>query len=440
MRTLSLRKHPWLLAAPLVLLCVTLVDLEIAQAQSLVGGNAVIDRTFVDSFDNFSLVDTNNPINMNGQVTAFEVFAGTTQPVTLVIYRQTGPGPVFSVVGTSGQETPILGFNQFQLTTPIQVQAGDFVGLVNSSVEFDLDPPGLFSLGNLSGTMLFSNNNAGLTTNFVGSSNRTYSVRVIAATTQVCVQPPEGIVSWLPGDGNANDIADANHGTLQDGATFGTGLVGQAFSFDGTNDLVNVPASSVLNIQSAITLDAWILSASVPTQIDVIHGRPFGYQLVTRPDGNLRFAFPIVGVSGVSQNVDSASTVPAMTWIHVAATYDSASGTASIYINGVLEGTHITSGQKMPSQNKPLQIGGFSDPGFVGGFFNGLIDEVGIFNRALSTSEIQAIFNAGSAGKCKVTTVTIDIKPGSFPNRINLRSKGVIPVAVLTTATFDATP
>jgi hypothetical protein len=62
--------------------------------------------------------------------------------------------------------------------------------------------------------------------------------------------------------------------------------------------------------------------------------------------------------------------------------------------------------------------------------------------RALSDTEIQAIFNAGSAGKCKdteVQDVTIDIRPGSSPNRINPKSHGVISVAILTTDRFDAT-
>src|SRR5262249_22988592 len=54
-------------------------------------------------------------------------------------------------------------------------------------------------------------------------------------------------------------------------------------------------------------------------------------------------------------------------------------------------------------------------------------------------SEIQAIFNAGGAGKCKAATVEINIKPGSFPNSLNPRSGGVILVAILTTDSFDAT-
>ena len=84
----------------------------------------------------------------------------------------------------------------------------------------------------------------------------------------------------------------------------------------------------------------------------------------------------------------------------------------------------------------PLLIG---HTGFFGAsqYFKGLIDEVEIFNRALLPSEILAIFDAGTEGKCKVRTVGIDIKPGSFPNSINLKGKGVIPVAILSTTTFD---
>ncbi len=84
--------------------------------------------------------------------------------------------------------------------------------------------------------------------------------------------------------------------------------------------------------------------------------------------------------------------------------------------------------------------GSFDDRGF---FLNGRIDEVELFvGRALDNAEILAIFNAGNAGKCKaMTTVEIAIHPGSFPNAnsINPKSKGVIPVAILSTNTFDAT-
>ena len=63
-----------------------------------------------------------------------------------------------------------------------------------------------------------------------------------AAASDVCVQPPAGLVGWWPGNGNANDIANGNNATLQDGATFAPGMVGQAFTFDGMRDSVNEAA------------------------------------------------------------------------------------------------------------------------------------------------------------------------------------------------------
>src|SRR5438105_9651082 len=63
------------------------------------------------------------------------------------------------------------------------------------------------------------------------------------AVEQTCAPPPPDIVSWWPGDGDANDIQGNNDGTLQNGATFAAGLVGQAFSFDGVNDYVEVQNS-----------------------------------------------------------------------------------------------------------------------------------------------------------------------------------------------------
>src|SRR5437763_2728435 len=58
------------------------------------------------------------------------------------------------------------------------------------------------------------------------------------AVAQTCVQPPPGLVSWWPGDGNAKDIADGNPGTLQGGVTFASGKVGQAFHFNGVDGAV----------------------------------------------------------------------------------------------------------------------------------------------------------------------------------------------------------
>ena len=78
------------------------------------------------------------------------------------------------------------------------------------------------------------------------------------------IEPPPGMVSWWPGDGNANDIWGSNHGTLVGGAT-ADGMVRQAFSFDASlNSGVTVPSSGNLNPTEAITIDAWVKPSSFP--------------------------------------------------------------------------------------------------------------------------------------------------------------------------------
>src|SRR5262245_30842976 len=73
-----------------------------------------------------------------------------------------------------------------------------------------------------------------------------------------------GLVSWWPGDGNADDIQGGNSGRLQNGATFTIGKVGQAFSLDGTNDFVLIPHNTNLNPTGAFSLSSWIKAS--PTQ------------------------------------------------------------------------------------------------------------------------------------------------------------------------------
>jgi hypothetical protein len=89
------------------------------------------------------------------------------------------------------------------------------------------------------------------------------------ATAQTCVQPPAGLVSWWPGDGDVEDIQDSNHGTLQNGATFAPGTVASAFNFDGVDDHVLIPDSPSLNPQRAISLLAWVYRCIQPPHLQM---------------------------------------------------------------------------------------------------------------------------------------------------------------------------
>ena len=225
-------------------------------------------------------------------------------------------------------------------------------------------------------------------------------------------------------------------------------MVDQAFSLNGVDGFVRVPSSASLTPSGSFSIDAWIYpTTDADGTILSIWGDTGewvdqrSYQLVMLSGRRLRFA---ISGDATQHNAalhvfDTSTAVLTLnTWNHVAATYSQSSGTRRIYVNGVQVADRTDSPITVTSSIAAATIGAtLRSPNIFLGSFSGLIDEVELFNRALSVNEIQAIFDAGSAGKCKVINVGIDIKPGSFPNSINLGSGGATPVAILGSATLN---
>ena len=272
------------------------------------------------------------------------------------------------------------------------------------------------------------------------------------AAADSCVEPPSQLVSWWPGDGDADDIVGDNQGTLHNGVTFAVGVVGQAFSFDGVDDFVSVPHEASQNIREALTIDAWIMKKGPCQRLNCIvlmkedvsapGEQALRYGLLIFDEGGIAPARASLSLNtGIWEDVVISNTVlQDNVWYHVAGTYDGS--TARIYVNGTLENSVEKTGLVLPSTGGAIKIGQESAVEDPAGpeFFNGLIDEVELFNRALSAEEIAALFDAGGAGKCKdAAFVEIDIKPGSKSNTINPKSRGVLRVAVLGSGEFDAT-
>ena len=89
------------------------------------------------------------------------------------------------------------------------------------------------------------------------------------AAAQDCVEPPPGLVSWWPGDGNTDDIVGGHHGAILGGLGFAPGMVGDAFSLDSVDDGVEVPnTGGVFDLVSQWTIDAWVF----PNELGM--GRP----------------------------------------------------------------------------------------------------------------------------------------------------------------------
>ena len=177
----------------------------------------------------------------------------------------------------------------------------------------------------------------------------------------VCVTPPPDMISWWPGDGNANDIQDGNNGTLQGEATFVPGEVSQAFSFN-SNGYVHVQDNS--NLEPAqITVDAWVNPASEQVPASIVNKRPVanntGYTLEQRSTRD--WYRPLERVRRVSESSATVfryrgtDALPLDTWTHVAGTYDGS--TARLYFNGSEVGKHVFSGSMDASPGANLEIG-----------------------------------------------------------------------------------
>jgi len=185
----------------------------------------------------------------------------------------------------------------------------------------------------------------------------------------------------------ASDSADSNHGTLVNGPVWTTGKVSGALSFDGVDDYVEVADAANLDIASAITLEAWIKPDTMSGYETIVSKYYLqGYYLRVHESGEIHFT------PGVEEIVTSPGLIQSGSWYHVVGTYDGT--TIKLYLNGVLIGSKSTAGP-VRQNDYPLRIGDFPGGGLS---FNGLIDEVAVYNRALLDSEVQKHYQNGLSG------------------------------------------
>jgi len=227
-------------------------------------------------------------------------------------------------------------------------------------------------------------------------------VDIPQAASQTCTPPPPNMVSWWPFDGDATDIQDGNSGTLEGvGGTFVAAKVNSGFQSGGQASLVTVPDAPNLDV-TQFTIDAWVrIDAINPASMPIVwKGDQSGtnlsspYQIFVLPTGVLWTAIS----DGTTLNfVSTGSALPVGTFTHIAVTADGSD--IKIYIDGQF--VTSTPQSVTPFANSiPLQIGSLSNA-IPANYLNGVIDELEIFNTALSASDIQSIFDAGSAGKCQ---------------------------------------
>ncbi len=183
-------------------------------------------------------------------------------------------------------------------------------------------------------------------------------------------------------------------GTIAGPTWTAQGRFGSALTFDGVNDWVTVNDANDLDFTTGLTVEAWVFptaSGGGSWRNVVIKERAGGevYNLYANTDSNAPGMY-VVPVSAPNQPFDARATAALAlnTWTHLAATYDGT--TLRLYVNGALAGSRAVASPLVTSTGV-LRLGGNS---VWGESFAGRIDEVRLYNRALTVAEIQADMNA----------------------------------------------
>jgi hypothetical protein len=188
----------------------------------------------------------------------------------------------------------------------------------------------------------------------------------------------------------SDSSGNGNNGTVSGATWAAQGKFGGALKFDGVNDRVNVPDKPTLDLTNRFTVEAWV-KPSVLTgwRTVLMKETPDGlsYALYANDNEPKPAAYGRINGSGFSNGSSGTAPLPVNAWTHLAATYNGSA--LALYVNGVQVDSQPVSGNLVTSNN-PLSIGGSL---VWGEFFEGWIDELRIYRRALTASEIQADMN-----------------------------------------------
>ena len=214
------------------------------------------------------------------------------------------------------------------------------------------------------------------------------------------------MVGWWKGDGNALDLVGGNNGIGSNGVAYASGEVGQAFSFNGVDSYVEVPDSASLRLTNALTVEFWIQREDLTSPDYVVNkggdwtggALNYGVDLVQNQYGNALAFFFAGGVRTAGQIAD-------LNWHHCAVVAQNGAVDPVFYIDGVVQPVASRQGAatlNLYPSTRPLIIGAQLDT-IASYYSKALIDELSIYSQALSQSQIQAIYSAGSGGKCVPT-------------------------------------
>lgn len=205
------------------------------------------------------------------------------------------------------------------------------------------------------------------------------------------------LISYYDFEGNAEDKVGSNNGTVF-GATNGInyGKINKGYNFDGSNDYINLGTSDEFNFTDSFSISAWAYPKNINSEGAIVARYNYDneerqYYLKFQNDMAI-FALSMAGTNVTTKFLIS-STVNTNQWYHLVGIYDKENEVAKLYLNSVLvDSAPITN--NLSGFNQPVGIGRLIDTP-VAAFYEGYIDEVGFWNRALTPTEVSNLYNSG---------------------------------------------
>jgi hypothetical protein len=233
------------------------------------------------------------------------------------------------------------------------------------------------------------------------------SVAVVDLPAGPCLSPPAGLVGWWPGDGNANDIRNINHAELTRGVSFSAGRIGQAFHLDGSPAVIQLGTLGNLNtlLNNEFTLAASVkFSSRTPAGGEIVIGDRMpspglemdGWRLLKDPSNRILFCIGRDASSACKPDSNTAvlsRSIAPDTWFDVEAVKSRDS--ISLFIDGNFQAKKSV-GPYTQVDGAPMRFGSSG----TGGSWTGSIDEIQLYNRALSESEVKEINRAATHNGC----------------------------------------
>ena len=229
-------------------------------------------------------------------------------------------------------------------------------------------------------------------TNQIGVTTITLGVFDGSATSNIAfaVNVNGSLAAWYKLDGNALDSSGTNHGTINGGVTFVAGKIGtNAASFNGGTSYIQIPVS----IRNDFTIAFWARTTNTGGTPQWVNGQ--GLVDGDTPGANADFGTALIGnkfgfgIGNPNTTLIATNVINDGAWHHLVATRNSSSGLMNVFVDGVAQGSVIgpTGSRTAPGF---MRLGGLQSGA---GFFNGALDDVRLYDYALSPSQIVAIMN-----------------------------------------------